>query len=180
MNAAMRLQDDSDAIPFILVGGLVSICPFMLFSLLPAILISQERNGVYTELCPKAISSSIPGVYALIWGLPFAIFSIFKLLDRYCVQHQENNQKKEEKREEINIFFFLTMVSMYTLWLSMTQLSIHFNGTFRTSIGRLLCWPGTIAAFILVVFSSFASILLIVIDIMKIYSYFGPEDTESD
>lgn len=168
MSVAVRLADDSiaDDFPVILVAGLVAISPFMLFALLPAILIAQDRNGVYTALCPKAIASSIPGVYVVIWGFPLALVAIFILLDVHVRRVREN-----ETLQEVNGRFFFTMVAIYTLWLSTTQLSIHFKGTFRTSIGKLLCWPGTIAAFALVVLSSLASIFMIVEDIMRIYSY---------
>merc|ERR1719369_68762 len=99
MSATIRLHDDSDDIPVILVGGLVCICPFMLFALLPAILIAQDRNGVYTAFCPKAISSTIPGVYFLVWGLPLALLSICASLGYYFSRRNKSTNIKKEKKE---------------------------------------------------------------------------------
>merc|ERR1719317_435559 len=140
---------------------MVTLMPFMLFALLPAILIAQDRNGIHTILCPEFISSSKVAVYFLIWGFPTIVMLITRL------EFGWNIFKCPMKydTEKIAILLWANLMAPFVLWLSITQILIHFNGTFRTEIGLLLSWPGTIAAFAMVVLSSLALIFVIMYDI---------------
>jgi len=153
-STAIRVDGEFEImeIPFVIIGGIVVLMPFMLFALLPAILIAQDKNGIHSILFPELISSSKFLVYFLLWGCPALIVLITILLLR-------------ANSEDDATFFFCNSMPIFTLWLSGTQISIQFQGTFRTDIGSLLCWPGTIAAFFLAPISSLAVIFMIMIDL---------------
>lgn len=145
-------------IPWVIVCGILVFMSFMLFALLPAFLVAEARNEFWTSLCPEAISSNVAAVYFIIWGLPLTIDLIFV---SKCIPNTD-------VREGFCVFVIL----VYCLWLSMTHISIHIYGTFRTDIGLLLCWPGTIAAVVLFVFSSFALIYILLCAIGNIAERF--------
>jgi len=149
--------DIPEDIPFLLISGIIILMPFMLIALLPAILIAEDRNGIHSILCPEVISSNKLAVYCTVWGIPMILFLIYYLANRYIWESDALG------------LAFCNLITLYTIWLSLTQLSIHIEGTFRTDIGLLLCWPGTIAAYALLGLSSVLLIFLFMFDIAAIY-----------
>jgi len=157
--SAMIILNETDipkAVPIVIISWLV------LIALLPATLIAEDRYGIHTTFFPEVTSIKLEvlyklAVYSVIWGTAMTICMICRYCHRYIAKGGGA------------FLLFINLIIPYTLWLSLTQFSIHSQGKFRTEIGELLCLAGSIAASVLFIFCSAGMLVALGFDIAVIF-----------
>jgi len=161
-------EENTDGISEVMVVVLIGIFILLivvLIALLPAILIAQDRNGIHTALCPEVISSYKLWVYCTVWGIPMTVYSIHKL----TVYLTDKLTKHSIRKRKSVLLFSLNLIAPYSLWLCLTQLTIHKKATFRTDFGLILYSPAIAAAVVLFAPAVAVVLLCLILDISVIF-----------
>lgn len=148
--ATISKHDKGLDFAFFLINGFAATMLFILVALFPACVVAQNRNAVDVPLCPKANFSSIPLTYFLFWGIPILLILLYAILFG-CL----GRGKKDLDAHTHVYYVLLPLLGAHFVWISIIQIWIQFNGTFRTEIGQALCWPGSLTAILLLAYAFF-------------------------
>jgi len=107
-----------------------------LCTVVPAFILAQRRNNIKIPICPEVLSSRV--------GLSYLVPAIM-LVSLWTRRFYWKGETVSFLGLQVGtVSFFLEEVG--SIWLVLTQLWIHFYGSFRTSLGWNICWFWTIGA----------------------------------